>query len=124
MKKIFLLVTAIFFTSLIGLKAQNYNVNPIPSYQYPLNNQVALFGEIRVSNSKEKRDMDVEISTANHGSAPVYATVWVVKKNGNVVKGPYFVTPYDPLSVPIDNDKWGVIVKCDWNVFVDVWTNK
>lgn len=122
MKKIILLSVVIYFASISGVFSQV--VNPIPSYNYPLTNIQALFGEIRISNNgKEKRDMLVEISTASHHNSPVFAKVWIVKKNGNVVKGPYWIEPGEPLSVPIDNGKWGVIVRCDWSVFVDVWTD-
>ena len=119
MKKIILLSAIVYFTSISGMIAQV--INPIPSYDFHMTDPQALFGEIRVTdNGKEKRDMEVVISTANH-SQGVYAKVWVVKKNGNIVKGPYKVYPYAPLSVPIDHGKWGVIVKCTWEVYVDVW---
>ncbi|MEI7663313.1 MAG: hypothetical protein WCK34_13985 [Bacteroidota bacterium] len=122
MKKIILLFAIFYFTSFGALRAQI--INPIPSYNYQTTTVQSLFGEIRVSNNgKEKRDMDVEISTASHGSTPIFAKVWVVKKNGNIVKGPFIIHVGEPLSVPIDNGKWGVIVNCDWNVFIDVWTN-
>ena len=121
MKKIILLSVLLYFTSLAAAHAQV--INPIPSYNYQMTASQALFGEIRVSNGKEKRDMDVEISTASHGSTPIFAKVWVVKKNGNIVKGPFIIYPGEPLSVPIDNGKWGVVVNCDWAVLVDVWTN-
>ncbi len=120
MKKIILLSTIIFFTFAGRVTAQI--INPIPSYNYHMTSSQALFGEIRVNNGKEKRDMVVEISTANHGSAPVFAKVWVVKKNGNIVKGPYIVNTSEALYVPIDHGKWGVIVKCNWEVNVSVWT--
>ena len=122
MKKIILLSVIICFAYLGGLMAQV--INPIPSFNFPMTPSQALFGEIRVNNNgKEKRDMLVEISTASHFSAQITAKVWVVKKNGNVVKGPYTIETGEPLSVPIYIGKWGVIVNCEWNVFVDVWTD-
>ena len=121
MKKIILLSVVFCFISVSALVAQI--INPIPSYNFNITTPQALFGEIRVNNSKEKRDMVVEISTASHGSTPIFAKVWVVKKNGNIVKGPFIVHLNDPLSVPIDHGKWGVIVNCDWEVLVDVYTD-
>ena len=122
MKKIILLSVIIYFTLISGSFAQI--INPIPSYNYQMTSSQALFGEIRsAGNGKEKRDMDVEISTASHWPGQIFAKVWVVKKNGNVVKGPFIIYPGQLLQVPIDNGKWGVIVNCDWEVAVDVYTN-
>ena len=121
MKKIILLSVVIYFTCLCGLHAQV--INPIPSFAFPITTHQTVFGELKASNGKEKRDMDVEISTASHGSTPISATVWVVKKNGNTVRGPFTIYPGDLLSVPIDNGKWGVIVNCDWSVLVNVWVD-
>jgi hypothetical protein len=129
MKKIILLTAAIFFTSIGSLLAQNYPINPIPSYNFQLSEKQAVFGEIKQPNKivtpgREKRDMDVIISTTNHCPIPVYAKVWVVKKQGNVVLGPFTVFNNQHLSVGIDNGKWGVIVKCNWEVYVDVWIDR
>jgi hypothetical protein len=122
MKKIILLSALIFFTSLGNIFAQNYPVNPIPSFNFQLATGQAVFSETKtVHNTREKRDMDVVISTTNHSRIPVFAKVWVVKANGHVVKGPYRVVANQQLSVPIDNGSWGVVVKCDWEVSVDVW---
>ena len=123
MKKIIFFTILLYFASHFSLTAQNYNINPIPSYNYQITDNQALFGEIntQLNNSKEKRDMDVVISTANHSSTPIFAKVWVVKKSGHVVKGPYIVNLEDQLTVPIDHGKWGVIIKCDWVVSASVW---
>jgi hypothetical protein len=123
MKKIVFLLTVILLASMVRLVAQNYTVNPLPSYNFKMTDPQALFGELRgqLGNSREKRDMDVIISTTNHSPIPVVAKVWVVKNAGSVVMGPYFIVPNQLLTVGIDYGKWGVIVKCDSEVYVDVW---
>lgn len=125
MKKIILLFVGIYLLSLSQVVAQNYNVNPIPSFNYIMTSQTAYFGEIntQLNSQKEKRDMDVEISTANHSPFPIFAKVWVVRKSGNVVKGPYILHNNQLLSVPIDHGKWGVVIQCTWDVYANVWIN-
>jgi hypothetical protein len=125
MKKIILLTLAVFFTGIIVTVAQTYVVNPIPSYNFPMNEPEAVFHENKklVTTNKEKRDMDVVVNTRSTSWIPVLAHVWVFKRTSNIIKGPYHVYPGIKLEVAIDNGKWGVLVKCDESVDVSVWTD-
>ena len=124
MKKLMLLVAIIFFTGLNGLIAQHVQINPIPSFNFPLNSGNTLFKEniSTPSCTKEKRDMDVVVSSASHGSMAVFATVWIVKGFGSVVLGPFKVDDNEKLTVGIDNESWGVIINTDFDVIASVWT--
>ena len=123
MKKLMLLTAIIFFMGFNGLVAQDMKINPIPSFNYPLNGEKALFQE-RKSNgnsTKEKRDMDIVVSSASQSLQPVFATVWVVKNLGSVVLGPFTVNDNEKLSIGIDNGTWGVMINSEYDVNVSVW---
>jgi hypothetical protein len=124
MKTAILLTAFVFVTGISGLFAQHFEINPIPSYNYELTSQNTGFQEKKIhsSPSREKRDMEVVISSSSTSPMPVYAKVWVVKDNGSVTLGPYVVLVDEQLSVPIDNDGiWGVVIRCDWNGLASVW---
>jgi hypothetical protein len=126
MKKIILLTLVLLIAGASTAIAQNYVVNPIPSINYQMNEPEAVFHEnkrVIPSTNKEKRDMDVVVNTRSTNSIPVFATVYVFKRNGNKILGPFYVLPGVQLSVPIDKSKWGVLVKCLTPVDVSVWTS-
>jgi hypothetical protein len=125
MKKIILFSVILFFTGLNVIMAQLAKVNPIPFYNYPLTEQYAAFQEQGTGGeTREKRDMDVEVKTSSDAVTEIFATVWIVKKNGSEVLGPYTVFCNEILSVELPKGKWGVIVNCRWNVDVSVWIEK
>ncbi|MCX6305714.1 MAG: hypothetical protein NT040_12195 [Bacteroidetes bacterium] len=122
MKKITLIAAFILIAGLTGLFAQHININPIPSFNYQLTALNTGFQE-RLSHGtpgREKRDMDVVISSSSTSPIPVFAKVWLAK-DGIVVKGPYTIFLDQLLSVPISDGQWGVIIKCDWDVAASVW---
>jgi len=123
MKKIILIVALFLFTGMSGLLAQHFQINPIPSYNYQLTALSTGFQELlsHSTPAREKRDMDVVISSSSTSPIPIFATVWVVKENGVIILGPYTIFLDELLSVPIDNGQWGVVVRCDWDVNVSVW---
>jgi hypothetical protein len=124
MKTTILLTAFIFFTGISGLFAQHFQINPIPSFNYLITSQNTGFQEKLVHSNpiREKRDMEVVISTSSTSPMPVFAKVWVVKDNGEVTLGPFTAFDNEPISVPIDNDgQWGVVIRCDWDVLASVW---
>jgi len=125
MKKVILFSVILFFAGLNVLMAQFAKVNPIPTYNYPLTEQYAAFQEKgNGGETREKRDMDVEVKTSSDEITRIFATVWIVKKNGSQVLGPFTVFCNSILSVPLPKGKWGVIVHCRWDVDVSVWIDK
>lgn len=123
MKKVILIAAIILFTGFNGLVAQNYTINPIPSFNVPLSTTNTAFQEVKTKGipGREKRDMEVEISTSSTSTASIFATVWVVKKNSAQILGPYTIYPEEPLTVPIDAGEWGTVINCQWNVTASVW---
>jgi len=122
MKKGILVIAFILVTGLSGLFAQQYVVNPIPSFNYALTTQSTTFRErVGGTNNREKREMDVVISSSSTNSFPVYATVWIKKVNSQVVLGPYIIFLDEPLTVQIDNSKWSAVIECAWGVNASVW---
>ena len=125
MKKISLFFVILIFPGISSLMAQFNHINPIPSYNYMMTDEFASFQELGpVNQTREKRDMDVEVTTSSRDETKIFATVWVVKKNGSQVLGPFTVYHDELLSVEIDGGKWGVIIQCAWDVNVSVWIDK
>jgi hypothetical protein len=123
MKTITLIAAFILFAGLNSLMAQHPQIYPIPSYDCQLTALNTGFQEglTHGAPNREKREMDITISSSSTSPFMVYAKVWVVKVNGHARKGPYTVFLNQPLSVPIDHDQWGVVIKCNWNVSASVW---
>ncbi len=125
MKKFFFVSIFFLFTGIASVVAQSFPVNPIPSYNVSLTTLNTGFQEIRPRinplPSREKRDMEVTISSSSTSSMTIFAKVWLVKDNGASTLGPYFVAEGDQLTVPIDNGRWGVVIRCEWNVSASVW---
>lgn len=123
MKKVLLIVTLLLVTGLSDLLAQNNQINPIPSYNFPISSLFTAFQEKPTHSApqREKRDMDIVISSSSSNPGQVSAKVWVVKENALLALGPFTVYPDQVLSVPIDNGQWGVIIKTDDNVTASVW---
>ncbi len=65
--------------------------------------------------------MDVVVNTRTTSGIPFFATVYVFKKSGNKILGPFNVLAGQHLEVGIDNGKWGVRVDCLFPADVSVW---
>ncbi|MEI7723795.1 MAG: hypothetical protein WCK09_01755 [Bacteroidota bacterium] len=121
----FIFVTAfIMLAGLNGLFAQQYQTYPIPSFNCQLSSTNSAFKEqlSHANPTREKREMDVVISSSSTHPQLVSAKVWVVKEGGSIIKGPYRIYLDQPLSVPIDHGKWGVVLNCKYsNVSASVW---
>ena len=125
MKKVILICIVLFFSGLNGLMAQFAKVNPIPTYNYYMTEETAAFQEMGPENqTEENRDMNVEVTTSSSDASDIFATVWIMKKNGSKVLGPYTVYANELLSVEIDGSKWCTIITCTWDVTVSVWIDK
>jgi hypothetical protein len=123
MKKITLIAAFIIFAGLNGLFAQKHKVNPIPSYNVQLTAISTAFVERHIPGppQREKRDMEVVISSSSAAPIPIPATIWVLDQNGSEILGPFAVYPNEQLSVPIDNGNWGVVINCTWEGTANVW---
>jgi hypothetical protein len=123
MKKVILLTAIMLFSGLNGLLAQHPQINPIPCFGYQLTALNTGFQESKMHGTptREKRDMEVVISTSSTNPIPEFARVWVVKDNGAVVLGPFTIFVDEPLTVPIDNGQWGVIIRSDFDLITSVW---
>ncbi len=123
MKKVTFIAVFILFAGLNSLLAQQVQIHPIPSYNCPLTSLNTGFQESNMHGTpgREKREMEVVISSSSTWPGQVFAKVWVVKDNGSVVKGPYTIHLDDPLEVAIGDGQWGVIIRCDWDVSASVW---
>lgn len=124
MRKFIFVIAFIFLAGLNGLFAQQYLTYPIPSFNCQLTTTNSAFKEnlVKINPTREKREMDVVISSSSTHPELVSAKVWVVKDNGHIIKGPYRIYLDQLLSVPIDNGNWGVVIKCKYsNVNASVW---
>lgn len=126
MKKLILFVVLVLIAGTFGGYAQKRGaagVYPIPSFNIPLTIGNSLFEEqnTHALPTREKRDMDVVISTSSASFVQEWATVYVVKKNENVILGPFTVYPDELLSVPIDNGHWSVLINSQFVINASVW---
>jgi hypothetical protein len=132
MKKFLLIAAILVFTGTNCLLAQQAGysqskqskVLPIPSYHVKLDAKKTMFqtsDKPETPPQREKREMDVVISTSSNAPVSISATVWIVKENSIIVDGPYTIYPDEVLTVPIDNEQWGVVISSDWNVAASVW---
>jgi|GEM_PF-1935143 len=123
MKNFILFTAFILFAGVQVSLAQNSY--PIPSYNVPLNGGELKFVELGTgiggTNSAEKRDMEVVISSSSH--APnICATVWFFK-NPNKIEGPFIVPANEPFIFTLpDGGSWSVIIKSEFNVEASVFT--
>jgi len=125
MKKVLLFTAFLLVAGYNFSMAQSYQLYPIPSYNTLLLQQNNVFRQT-LSHApaalREKREMDVVISSSSTSFFQIYAKVWVVKDNGVIVKGPFIIFPNQLLEVPIDNGKWRAIIECTFpNVCASVW---
>jgi multimeric flavodoxin WrbA len=105
--------------------AQLAKINTIPTYNYYMTEQTAAFVEQGTGESREKRDMNVVITSAGDAvGEDIFATIFVVKKDGSQVFGPFTVYNNEPFSYSLPKGKWGVTVNSNWDVTLSVWIGK
>jgi len=126
MKKLLYLTLFCFIAQINIVLAEQ----PIPAKHFPIHH-MANFCEqnngtsrnpFLVKSTKEKRDMEIQASTATSGPK-VAVIVYVYSEDLQDIEGPFTVDSGDNLSVPIDDRDWGVVVISDDHVYVDVWTS-
>ena len=124
MKKIILFSIAIVMMSAIIAKGQF----AIPSYNVPISNS-ASFSEMTASaldnQTKEKRD--VNVSNGPSGNRPIQASptvvVYVYRLDHSQIQGPFAIPYGQTITVPIDDQSWGVSAETDALTYLSVWTN-
>jgi len=70
---------------------------------------------------REKREIEVVISSSSSNPGQISAQIWLVKENALMMQGPFTIYLDELWTSPIDNGQWGVIVKCAYPVMVSVW---
>jgi hypothetical protein len=103
--------------------AQNIPTYPIPSYNVEVNGY-ANFREGTITHNQdspeEKRVVNVEVKVPAINQ-DCQATVWIYTLDYTTVLGPYTVNCNEPLSVPIDDREWGVLVETNETLSVSIW---
>jgi hypothetical protein len=124
MKK--LLSISILLIVVMGIKpsnAQNIPTYPIPSYNVDVNGY-ANFREGTTTQTldspEEKRVVNIEVRVPT-SNQDCQATVWIYTLDYTTVLGPYTVNCNEPLSVTIDDRKWGVLVETNETLSFSVW---
>jgi hypothetical protein len=124
MKKIILISIILFFAGLNMTMAQMAKINAIPAYNYYMTEQNAAFVE-QGTETREKRDVNVVISTGGDAvGEEVFATIFIVKKDGSQAFGPFTVFCGEPFSLDLPKGKWGVTVNSNWDLTLSVWISK
>ncbi len=128
MKKIFLLAVSILMVTLTF----GQTVDPIPSYNVLVTGKANFTDNSTISTTGtqplnyEKRDVNVSSdgggsNTPSGGGSGSPIVVYVYTLDRTVVLGPFFVPSGQTLTVPIDQNAWGVLVGDDSPTYVSVW---
>jgi hypothetical protein len=106
-------------------KAQGFHLgkpNPIPSFNFITTGQTYFEEIILGGNTREKRNLNVSVSTTSHiPTDEEIATVYLIKNRGAQILGPYYLKDGETLTVSVSGKKWGVVVSSDEEIIVDVW---
>jgi hypothetical protein len=124
MKKI-ILVSLIFLFAGVNFTFAQEKIIPsktysIPSFNVLVDGTASFMEDGTGGNTKEKRDINVKVHTTSHKMSGD-ARVWFVKGNYEFILGPYTVAYNEVLTVPVDGDNWGVLVKSVEPAYFDVW---
>jgi hypothetical protein len=125
MKKILLILAIALITGGTSSFAQTLKtkkLHPIPSYKFLMKGQEGFkdFGH-GGGNIRERRQLNIKTTATTHGILLGDVKVWVVKDSSNVVLGPYYILFGQTLSVPVDWETWGAVVKSNVDIKVDIW---
>lgn len=121
------IVLAIIFlgTGILSASSQGIPTYPIPSYSVLVNGitnfENTFSQKDSCNNLKGKRDAHIHLNSSSLGNEDCSATVWVYSLDQTTVLGPFQVNCGETLVVEIDEREWGVIVKSNSEVIVDVW---
>ena len=124
MKKILVLSAFLFFTGWnISIAQVCTKTNPIPSFDFPLNNQTAVFQE-QPGGTNEKRDVTVVITSTTENNSAASATVTLTNKATGEVYGPFVVSLDEKLVVTVGKGVYSAVVSTSSSVSVSIWTDK
>lgn len=126
MKKILFFTILILIVSVVVVKASN----PIPSYNVPVTDK-AYFQEDNSNLSTSgpidgKRQMNVSNDGSPATNGPTGGSsivVYIYRLDNSIVLGPFVISEKQTLTVPIDENLWGVYTEPDFPTLVSVWTN-
>jgi hypothetical protein len=105
----------IFLMGVTAIQAQN----PIPSYNFPVN-QRANFQETQ-GPTRAKKKVNVAVQCTSTKTLACSATIWVYSLDFQTVYGPFTVYGGGVLSLDVDEGEWGVYIESEDHVLVDVW---
>jgi hypothetical protein len=127
MKKILLFTFYVLMATIVFGQSND----PIPSYNVLVQGNVSFIESgVSITNnlnySADKRDMNV--SNDGTGTVPAPGSggsiiVVIYRLDHSISLGPYVVPSQQNLSVPIDNNPWGVTVVAVSPTYVSVWTD-
>jgi hypothetical protein len=123
MKKLLLLSVLFVFAGIAIANAQDNTKkkpHPIPSFKTEMIGQDSWMDYNPGGNKKEKRDVNIRVTTSSYRPNLGDAKVYVVKSTGYFL-GPFWVAYGEVLTVPVDWGQWGVSVNCGSPILVDVW---
>lgn len=111
MKKVVLIASILLVAGISGLFAQKPQINPIPSFNYPVTSLMTAFQEQKYHGApqREKREIEVVISSSSSNPGQISAQIWLVKENALMMQGPFTIYLDELWTSPIDNGQWGVI---------------
>lgn len=124
MKKHALLsILLMIFIGITNCLAQHLSTYPIPSYNVivdPAANFTQLLQLAKKEIPKEKRGITVKMRQVSQ-PCDYSATIWFYSLDQTTILGPYTLQCGESMRVEIDEREWGVLVKSDNIVIVDVW---
>jgi hypothetical protein len=98
---------------------------PIPSYNAKVSGSET-FVENHQSNGNSapdwvgKREMVIVAQVSGPVGTPV--NIWVYSLDLQDILGPYILYDRGSITVEIDDRNWGVLIQCEYNVTVSIWS--
>jgi len=122
MKKLSIILLLVLLGNLASFGDGAIKQYPIPSFGQKIIGTSA-FAESATApgNDHYKRQMNVQSTTISPKVGECTITAWLIANGGLNVLGPFTVDCGETLSVPIDNQRWSVVIQSDYPVSVDVW---
>jgi hypothetical protein len=124
MKKSILFFVIFFLAGIkfsIAQETYKPQILPIPSFNVLIDGNTAFQEEGSGGGTREKRNLNVKVSTTSHGLMTGNARVYIIKGDFELVLGPYYVVYDEILSVPIDDGTWGTVIQAESGSYADVW---
>jgi hypothetical protein len=127
MKKILFLTISILFVTVVFAKAGN----PIPSYNILVTGKAYFQEDNSNLNTNgaiyRKRHINVSNDGTPATNGPIIGgssiVVYIYRLDNSIVLGPFEISEGQPITVPIDNNSWGVSAEATSPTLISVWTN-